>query len=136
GGSPRELLSEARQQMDASWSPDGTQIVFGRVPWLSGSAEKIAIQVVDLTSKQVSPIPGSENLYAPRWSPDGQHLAAVAADSKKLMLFDFRSQKWTNWIDEAEASSSPSWSRAGDYIYYDSSSQRGLGYRRAKIGKV
>jgi Tol biopolymer transport system component/DNA-binding winged helix-turn-helix (wHTH) protein len=136
GGTPRELLSEPRQQMDASWSPDGTQIVFGRVPWLSGPAEKLAIQVVHLTSKQVSPIPGSENLFAPRWSPDGQHLAALSADSKKLMLYDFRSKKWTNWIDESDAISSSSWSRAGNYIYYDSSSQRGLGYRRAKIGKV
>jgi Tol biopolymer transport system component len=136
GGSPRELLSEARQQMDASWSPDGRRIVFGRAPWLSGPAEKIAIQVVDLTSKQVSPIPGSGNLYAPRWSPDGQHLVALSADSKKLMLFDFKRQKWTNWIDEAEAISSPSWSHDNDYIYYDSSSQRGLGYRRAKMGKA
>ncbi len=136
GGTPRELLSEARQQMDASWSPDGTQIVFGRVPWLCGPDEKIAIQVVDLNSRQVSPIPGSENLYAPRWSPDGQHLAALTADSKKLMLFDFESQKWTTWVEGAGAISFPFWSRDGKYIYYDSSSKLGLGYRRAKIGQT
>lgn len=136
GGTPRELLSEARQQMDASWSPDGTQIVFGRVPWLSGPDEKIAIQVVDLNSRQVSPIPGSENLYAPRWSPEGQHLAALTADSKKLMLFDFASQRWTTWVDGPEAISFPFWSRDGNYIYYDSSSKLGLEYRRAKIGQA
>jgi Tol biopolymer transport system component/DNA-binding winged helix-turn-helix (wHTH) protein len=136
GGTPRELLSEARQQMDASWSPDGRQIVFGRVPWLSGPDEKIAIQMMDLISKQVSPIPGSENLCRPRWSPDGQHLAALTADSRRLMLFDFKSQKWTNWVEGGEAISFPFWSRDGKYIYYDSSSKLGLGYRRAKIGQT
>jgi Tol biopolymer transport system component/DNA-binding winged helix-turn-helix (wHTH) protein len=135
GGIPRELLSETRQQMDASWSPDGRKIVFGRVPSLREPAEKMAIQIIDLGSKEVSSIPESGNLYAPRWSPDGRYLAALTADSRRLMLYDFTIQKWGDWVDGAGAISSPSWSGDGKYIYYDSSSKNALAYRRTKIGQ-
>jgi hypothetical protein len=30
----------------------------------------------------------------PRWSPDGRYLAAMPADSDKLLLFDFTTRKW------------------------------------------
>ena len=63
-----------------------------------GSSEKVALQVLDLNSKQVSTFPGSENLYSPRLSPDGKHLAALSSDNKKLLIFDFQTQKWTDWV--------------------------------------
>jgi Tol biopolymer transport system component/DNA-binding winged helix-turn-helix (wHTH) protein len=136
GGTPRELLAEARQQMDVSWSPDGTKIAFGRVPSLRQPAEKMAIQIVDLGAKAVSSIPQSDNLDAPRWSPDGRYLAALTADSRRLMLYDFTIQKWRDWVDGAGAISFPSWSGDGKYIYYDNSSKGALAYRRTKIGQT
>lgn len=136
GGTPRELLSEAKQQMDASWSPDGRKIVFGRVPSLKEPAEKIAIQIIDLNSKEVFSIPLSDNLYAPRWSPDGRYLAALTEDSRRLLLYDFTIQKWRDWVDGAGVISSLSWSGDGKYIYYDSSSKSALAYRRAKLGQM
>jgi Tol biopolymer transport system component len=135
GGTPRELLSETRQQMDASWSSDGRKIVFGRVPSLREPAEKMAIQIIDLGSKQVSSIPDSDSLYAPRWSPDGRYLAALTEDPSRLMLYDFTIQKWHDWVDGAGAISSLSWSGDGKYIYYDSSSKGALAYRRTKVGQ-
>ena len=56
--------------------------------------------IVDLATHQVTAIPGSENLYSPRWSPDGQYLAALPDDSKKLLLFSFKTQKWSDWVSE------------------------------------
>jgi len=50
--------------MDPSWSPDGKQLASGRVPWLVSNQEKIAIQVLDLGSRRLWTIPGSENLFA------------------------------------------------------------------------
>src|SRR5205085_4673821 len=83
GGTPQELLPEAHNQVDPAWSPNGKQLAFGRIE-IVGSTEKVAIQVVDLSTHHVSMIPRSEDLFSPRWSPDGRHLAALPVDSKKL----------------------------------------------------
>ena len=114
GGTPQEVLAEKEYQVDPTWSPDGKQISVGRAPFRPGSSDKIDIQVLDLNSRQISTIPGSENLYSPRWSPDGKHLAALSADSKKLLLYDFKTQKWTDWINEPGAIGYPTWSRDGN----------------------
>jgi len=135
GGTPEQMLSEKEYQADAHWFPDGKRMIFGRTPFIPGSSEKVAIQVLDLTSKQVSIFPGSENLYAPRLSPDGKHLAAISSDNKKLVIFDFQTQKWTDWVSEPGAISYPTWSRDGQYVYYSSFSKN-PGYRRVKVGQT
>jgi serine/threonine protein kinase len=135
GGIPEEMLSEKEHQIDAHWSPDGKKIVFGRAPFLADSSEKIAIQVMDLASRQVSTIDGSDGLYAPRWSPDGQHLAALSADNKKLLLLDFKSKKWTIWINETGIVTQPTWSSDGRYIYYQNVLTNSPGCRRVKLGE-
>ena len=60
--------------------------------------------------------PGSEELWSPRWSPDGRYILAISRARDRLMLFEVNSQKWAelakisvNW---------PQWSRKGDYIYF------------------
>src|SRR6202011_6263770 len=72
GGAPEQMLSEREYQADAQWFLDGKRMVFGRTPFVPGSSGKVALQVLDLSSKQVSTFPGSENLYSPRLSPDGK----------------------------------------------------------------
>ena len=79
---------------------------------------------MDLATHQVSTIPGSENLFSPRWSPDGQYLAALTADSTKLLLFNFKTQKWSDWVNEPGAIGFPNWSRDGSYLYYDNTFHR------------
>ncbi len=76
GGTPQEVLAESHTQADPTWSPDGKKLAFGRTQ-ITGSSEPLAIYIVDLATHQVSTIPGSENLFSPRWSPDGQYLAAL-----------------------------------------------------------
>jgi len=73
GGTPEPMLSEKEYQADAHWLPDGKRMIFGRTPFIPGSSANVALQVLDLSSKQVSIFPGSENLYSPRLSPDGKH---------------------------------------------------------------
>ena len=135
GGTPAPMLLEKEYQADAHWFPDGKRMIFGRTPFIPGSSEKVALQVLDLSSKRVSIFPGSENLYSPRLSPDGKHLAAVTSDNKKLLIFDFQTQKWTDWVSEPGLIDLPIWSRDGQYIYYANPSNT-PGYRRVKVGQT
>ena len=70
-------------------------------------------------------------MFAPRWSPDGQHLAAVSADSKKLLLFDFTTQKWTELAKIFVAY--PNWSRDGKYLYFDGILENQEGFYRLQV---
>ncbi len=117
GGTPEELLPENVGELDLTWSPDGTQLAFGRVASLN--AGTIDIQLVDMKTRQMSTFPGSTGLFAPRWSPDGRYLAAQALGSKKLMLYDFQSRTWSEWVNESANVDYPYWSSDSQYIYYD-----------------
>jgi Tol biopolymer transport system component len=136
GGTPEPMLPEKEYQGDAHWFPDGKRMIFGRVPWVPGSSKEMNLQVLDLNSKEVSTFSGSENLYAPRLSPDGQYLAAMSSDSKKLLIFDFRTQKWRDWVSEPGGYIAlPTWSRDGQYVYYDARG-KSPGYRRVRVGQT
>jgi len=112
GGSPRLLLPDDHsQQLDPNWSPDGTKIIF------SGQSNdpSSAIRILDVASRQLSSLPGSNGLYSPRWSPDGRYVSAFSGDSKVLLLFDFQTQQWTElsrgslgWLN---------WSHDGQFVY-------------------
>ncbi len=116
--------------MDATWSPDGKRIAFGRLAY----ADNKDIEVLDLQTHQVSVLPGSQNVFSPRWSPDGRFLVAVASDSRKLSLFDFQTQKWTDWVTQTTALGFPCWSRDGKYLYFDSTYSNNQAYVRIKLG--
>jgi eukaryotic-like serine/threonine-protein kinase len=112
GGTPRLLLPEdPGQQLDPNWSPDGSKIVFAG----ESNDPSSAIHVLDVASRRVSNLPGSQGLYSPRWSPDGRYVSAFSADSKTLLLFDFQTKKWSelasgslSWLN---------WSHDAQYVY-------------------
>jgi len=135
GGTPQEMLAENAAQVDATWSPDGKKIAFGRT-MATGSSEGLAIYIIDLVTHQASTVPGSENLFSPRWSPDGRYLAALSLDAAKLLLFDFKTQKWSDWITEPGAVGYPNWSQDGSYLYYDNTFTDYPTYRRVKVGQT
>jgi len=71
-----------------------------------------------LQRQTVVPVPGGENLFSPRWSPDGRYLAAITTDSQTLMLFDRTNQQWTALARMGIGF--PSCSHDGQYLYFDS----------------
>jgi Tol biopolymer transport system component len=132
GGTPQEVLPANYSGEDPTWSPDGKKIAFGSPE----NASSLAIYIVDLATHQVTTVPGSEGLFSPRWSPNGQYLAALSQDSTKLRIFEFRTQKWSDWITEPGVIGFPNWSHDGNYVYYDSTFTEHPTYRRVKIGQV
>lgn len=117
-GGELQQLTSGENNSDPTWSPDGNSLAFGGYPLNAVQASKqMAVQVLDLTTRRVSTLPGSEGFWSPRWSPDGHYVAALSTDTQTLLFFDFRTSKWT---DLARANFGyPSWSRDSQYIYFD-----------------
>ena len=132
GGSPQEMLADSHTQVDATWSADGKKIAFGRNG--DASYEVQTVSIIDMATHQVTTVPGSEGLFSPRWSPDGGYLAALNLDSPMLLLFDFKTQKWSHWVTESVGY--PNWSQDGNYLYYDSFFTGHPTFRRVKVGQT
>jgi Tol biopolymer transport system component len=132
GGSPEELLPENIGEVDATWSPDGTQLAFGRVSSMNTGTKDI--QLVNMKTRQASTFPGSTGLFSPRWSPDGHYLSAISVEgSNKIMLYDFGTQKWSEWLTGANVNY-PYWSSDSRYMYYDNFAVENPRCQRIKVG--
>ena len=72
-------------------------------------------------------------MFSPRWSPDGRYMAALNLEnvSKKLLLYDFQSGKWSQWITEPDAVGFPAWAPDSSYLDYWSANK----IKRVKLGK-
>jgi WD40 repeat protein len=117
GGRPMQLTAENHYETDPNWSPDQKSLVFGDAPWLDGSAPGSAvIHILDLKTRKVSTLSGSEGLFSPHWSPDARYVLAMSLDTLRLMLFDFSIHKWTELLNGPAAY--PNWSRDGSYVYF------------------
>jgi serine/threonine protein kinase/WD40 repeat protein len=117
GGSPRELLpDDPHNHLDPNFSPDGSKIVFGGdLNDVTAADNAAGIRVLDLATNQISTLPDSQRLFSPRWSPDGNSIAALTSDSSAIVVFDLNSKKWREltrgslgWL---------SWSKDGQYIF-------------------
>ncbi len=117
GGHVQEVLNEERSEADPDWSPDGKMLVFGRLPDLMAEASQPkAIYLVDLGTKAMTKLPGSDGLFSPRWSANGKYIAALSIDQKKLMLYDVAAKTWRPLAEQNIAD--PSWSHDDGAIYF------------------
>jgi Tol biopolymer transport system component len=118
GGKTRRATASEFAEWDPSWSPDGLRLAFGSGPGVEASTSaNAAIRVMDLGTRAISMLPGSQGLFSPRFSPNGRHLAALSFDSQRLMLFDLATSKWTELYKGIVGW--PNWSRDGRYLYWD-----------------
>jgi len=128
GGDLGELIPGAPVGFDPGWTPDGKSIVLtlSDPASASGHASLLpsdmdgTISVLDLATKKITNLPGSENFFSPRPSPDGKSIAAITRNSDKLVLFDLATRRWSDLTDPPFGPIGyPSWSRDGQYIYFD-----------------
>jgi Tol biopolymer transport system component len=117
GGSAEQPVPGSHLGADPNWSLDGNQLLFGRYAAEVGAGEgKLNLEILNLRTHEMAKVPGSEGLWAPRWSRDGKHILALQREGGWLMLFDAATQRWSplakmvvDW---------PEWSHGGDYIYF------------------
>ncbi len=118
GGTAEQAMPGEQSEGDETWSPDGNALVFERYQWMeAGGARTVAIHMLDLKTRQVRTLPGSEGLFSPRWSFDGRYIVAMTADQTKLLLFDSQTQQWREL--KVPSADFPCWSRDGTYIYFE-----------------
>jgi eukaryotic-like serine/threonine-protein kinase len=111
GGTPRELIpNDSDDELDGTWSPEGTRIAFG------GGSANSSIRILDVKTGQVSTLPGSQSFFSPRWSPDGHYIVAMPIGSRSVSLFDFATQKWEELAKISMGF--PNWSKSGEYVYF------------------
>jgi Tol biopolymer transport system component len=109
GGVREQLTTGESTDFAPSWWADGNSLVFGHSPYLAKDTSALAIEVLDLKTRQVSVLPGSKGLWHPACAPAGQYISALAADSQAIMLFNTATRKWTELARTAV--NSPAWSR-------------------------
>lgn len=91
GGTPEKLIVQGDYEVAPSWSPDGRSISFNYYPF---PGQKNGIQIVDLATRKVSIMAGSEGFIVPSWSPDGKYLTAVSDNPSRIMLYSTQSAEW------------------------------------------
>lgn len=113
-GGKAQAASRGGGEMQPSWSPDGTSIMYSDFPFFSEHPAKVGVPIRHLDSGRVDTLPGSEGLFGPQWSPDWEHAAAMA-NGQILMLYDFHSHKWSRL---AEGWGLLRWSADSRWVYY------------------
>ena len=126
GGTP-ELISQNvdsdQVDADATWTPDSNTLVF------SGSTFDVhsKISSVNLATRHVSVIPGSEGMSSPRVSPDGRFIYAEMTHSHQAFLFSEKTQEWSKVADRTSGSAWPQWSSDSKYVYWGSDPEPRMG---------
>jgi len=134
GGAPRQLTFAGWYETDPTWSPDGKWVAFSENPVMdfrSGPRAYGPIRTVDISTHQVSTLPGSEDIWGPCWSPNGRYIAANKGSREQLVVFDTTTQRWVwgglepiGWL---------AWSRDSELLYADAVTQEGYYVYRLRM---
>jgi eukaryotic-like serine/threonine-protein kinase len=131
GGTPEDILPGSSTEGDPSFSPDSTRVVFATGE--PDAQKKSDIRIIDLATRQITTVPGSDGMFSPRWSPDGRYLAALDLEesSKTMRIFDFQTGKWSDWATDPVFVGYPAWSSDSRSVEYATATE----VKRIKVGE-
>jgi Tol biopolymer transport system component/DNA-binding winged helix-turn-helix (wHTH) protein len=141
GGSPRPVTTDQIVETDTTWSPDGKILAFGHYEPIR--PDQTFIEFFNLETQQISEVPGSRGIFAPRWSPDGRFIITASHRSEKLILYDVKDKTWRQLGDTLPPGGYGymAWSQDSAYVYFDGTVGGDSGYFRlrasdAKLDKI
>jgi hypothetical protein len=70
----------------------GKSIAFNYFP--SPGRPLTGIHLVDLATRKISVMPGSEGYYVPSWSPDGKFMVAIGQNPARMVLYSAGAKAW------------------------------------------
>jgi eukaryotic-like serine/threonine-protein kinase len=110
GGSPQTIAE--KDTYGANWSPDGNLLVF---------VDPGGIELFDLRTGKRSVVPGPAGLNGIRWIAEDM-LVAATQDHKKLVIFDVKTQRWSDLVSATMPGYIGNWTHSPDYkcVYYAS----------------
>ena len=129
GGSPEKLIAQGDFEVMPAWFPDGKSIVFNRY---DGFHEPDGLFILDLESRNVTPMPAAEKYYIPAWSPDGKYLAAMARDPLRMVIYSAETKQWRTLLPFSAPDGYYAWSPDSRTIYF-SETQASAGMYRLSV---
>jgi Tol biopolymer transport system component/DNA-binding winged helix-turn-helix (wHTH) protein len=110
GGQPQKIVDKNGNA--ANWSADGNVLVFQ----YDRDPAHPELQFFDLGTGKRSVVPGSQGLEGGQWVGEDT-LVATPRNQKQLMIFDVRTQKWSDLVLGKVPGSVVNWAHSPDYKY-------------------
>jgi Tol biopolymer transport system component/tRNA A-37 threonylcarbamoyl transferase component Bud32 len=109
-GVPQKVI--ANDSLAANWSPDGNLLVFTD----THDAAHLQLQILDLRTGARSVVPDSRGLVGGQWIGQDTLVARQLVTSKP-MVFDIRTQKWSDLLPGTNPIIFINWLHSPDYKY-------------------
>jgi Tol biopolymer transport system component len=116
---------------DPAWAADGKSIIFGdSYETADQPQDKRALHRLDLKTRAVSDIEGSEGMWSPRCSSDGRFIIGLSAPGWRIIQYDFKTKRQIE-LSNLHATY-PVLSPDDQYVYFATAGED-LGWWRLRI---